>query len=204
MEAGIFTWTPAPIATRRLLVISVVVGAILGVAAVGGFRVAPAVEIFMSQLGLFIVVPALIGLFATTRLAAAWAAVTSLVVLCLVYYLPYADSIASFLLTAAVWTVLSLVAGPVFGLAGHALRTDDRRGVLAAAGLLGLLVGELLRMSQKGRDQGDLDLLSLTLIFDAVVVIVVGAMIRPGRRGRVAAYAVPMTALGYLVTFVLR
>ena len=188
----------------RLLAISIAIGAILGVAAVGGFRVAATVEIFMSQFGLFVVVPAVTGFVATTRLAAATTASILLVVMCLVYYMPYADSVASFLLAAAVWTLVSLVAGPVFGLAGHALRTDDRRAVVAAAGLIGLLAGELLRMSQKGLNQGDLDLLSLTLIFDAVAVASIGAMIRPSRRSRVATYAIPMTVLGYLVTFVLR
>lgn len=204
MEAGICKRTPSPIATRRLLAISAVVGAILGVAAVGGFRIAATVEVFMSQFGLFVVVPAVIGFLAPKRLAATLSASTLLVVMCLVYYVPYADSMISFLLAAAVWTVLSLVAGPVFGLAGHALRTDDRRSAIAAAGLIGLLAGELLRMSQKGIVQGDLDLLSLTIIFDTVAVVALGAMIRPGRLGRVATYAIPMTALGYLVTFVLR
>lgn len=45
MEAGICKRIPPPVATRRLLTISVVVGGILGLAAVGGFRVAAAVEI---------------------------------------------------------------------------------------------------------------------------------------------------------------
>lgn len=203
-NTGISRWTPPPIAGRRLLGISVVAGAVLGVAAVSGFRVAAPVEIFMSQFGVFVVVPAVIGFFAISHQAAVSAAVTVLVVMCIVYYTPYAETFLWFLISAALWTVLSLVAGPVFGLAGQALRTDDRRGAIAAAGLIGLLAGECLRMSQKGLNQGDLDLLSLTIIFDAVAVVATGGMIRPGKRRRVAAYAIPMTVLGYLVTFVLR
>lgn len=204
MEFGMSWRTPAPVASRRLIVISVVVGAILGAVAAGGFRIAPQVEIFMSQFGLFVVLPTTVGFLASTRMAAATAATTLLVVMCLVYPLPYADSVTTLLLAASVWTVLSLVAGPVFGLAGHALRTDDRRGVLAAAGVIGILAGELIRMSQVGLIQGDLDLLSLTLAFDAVAVITLTSLIRRERRGRVVAYAIPMTVLGYLVTFVLR
>lgn len=204
VAVGIFKRTPPTATARRLFVISVVVGAILGVAAVAGFRIGAAVEVFMSQFGLFVVVPAAIGFFAAKRLTAALAATVVLVVMCFIYYLPYANSAISFVLTAAVWTVFSLVAGPIFGLAGNALRTDDQRGVLAAGGIIGLLIGELLRMSQKGLDQGDLDLLSLTLIFDAAAVAAIGAMIRSERLGRVVTYAVPMTVLGYTVTFVLR
>lgn len=201
---GTIRRTPAAVGSRRLFVISVVVGAILGVAAVAGFRVGAAVEVFMSQFGLFVVVPAAVGLFAATRMPAVIAATVVLVVMCLIYYLPYSDSATSFVLTAAVWTIFSLVAGPVFGLAGNALRDDDRRATIAAAGLIGLLAGEFLRMSQKGLDQGDLDVLSLTLVFDAAAVAGFGAMIRPERLGRVVTYAVPMTMLGYIVTFVLR
>ena len=40
-------------------------------------------------------------------------------------------------------------------------------------------------MTQKGLDQGDLDLLFHTIICDAVGVVVTGAMIRPGTLGRV-------------------
>ena len=196
--------TPAPVATRRLVIISLVIGVVLGAAAAGGYRIAPSVEIFMSQFGLFVVVPTAVGLLATTRRAAVSVATSLLVIMCLVYPLPYAVSILYLLLAASVWTVFSLIAGPVFGLAGHALRTDDRRGVLAAAGVIGILAGEFLRMSQKGLAQGDLDLLSLTLVFDAAAVAVIGFMLRPGRRRLVAVYAVPMTALGYVVTFVLR
>ncbi len=204
MNPGMCWRTPAPVATRRLVVISLVVGVALGAAAAGGYWIAPSVEIFMSQFGLFVVVPTTAGFFASTRRAAAWAATSLLVIMCLVYPLPYAVSILSLLLAASVWTVFSLVAGPVFGLAGHALRTDDRRGVLAAAGVIGILAGEFVRMSQKGIAQGDLGLLSLTLVFDATAVAVVGFVLRPGRRAIVALYAVPMTVLGYLVTFVLR
>lgn len=42
----------------------------------------------MSQLGLFVVVPAVTGFFASTRRAAVLAATTLLVVKCLIYYLP--------------------------------------------------------------------------------------------------------------------
>ena len=201
---GMLRRTPRTIATRRLVVIAVLAGAVLGIVAVGGFRISPAVEIFMSQFGVFVVVPAAIGFFARTRRGAVLTATLLLVVMCVVYYLPYADSVVSFLISAAVWTVLSLVAGPVFGLAGNALRTDDRRGVIAAAGLIGLLAGEFIRMSQKGLIQGDLDVLSLTVVFDALAVIGIVLLLRPDRIGRVALYAIPMTALGYLVTFVLR
>lgn len=204
IEAGMVRRVPAPVPTRRLLVISAVVGVILGAAAVGGFQIATSVEIFMSQFGLFVVVPAVVGFYAVTRRTSVIAALILLVVMCCVYYLPYADSVLTFLLAAAVWTVFSLVAGPVFGLAGHALRSDDRRGAIAAAGLIGLLAGEFIRMLQKGINQGDLDLLSLTLVFDAAAVIAIGVMIRPDRLRRVILYAIPMTVLGYFVTFVLR
>lgn len=201
---GLLTWSPRLVTTRGLFAVSVAVGALLGLAAVGGFRIAIAVEVFMSQFGLFVVVPAVVGFHAVARRVAAWAATTVLIVMCLVYYLPYATSLLSFLLAAVVWTVLSLVAGPVFGLAGHALRIDDRRAAVAAAGLIGLLAGEFLRMGQKGLNQGDLDLLSLTLAFDAAALAALAVLIRPGRRGRVLAYALPMTVVGYLVTYVLR
>ncbi len=204
METGMLRWAAATLTVRRLVATSFVVGATLGLVAAGGYRIAAPVEIFMSQFGLFVVVPTAVGYVASKASAAASAATGLLVVMCLTYPLPYADSVASWLLAAAVWTVFSLIAGPVFGLAGHALRTDDRRGALAAAGVLGMLGGEAIRMSQKGFAQGDLDLLSLSIGFDAAAVVVLGALIRPGRRGRVAVYAIPMAALGYAVTFVLR
>lgn len=65
-------------------------------------------------------------------------------------------------------------------------------------------MGEGLRMSQKGFAQNDLDLLSLTLVFDAAAAIIILVLIRPLRRVRVLVYAAPLTVLGYLVTFVLR
>lgn len=196
--------TPRAVQTRPLVLAGAVVGLALGAFAVGGYHIAAAVEVFMSQLGLFIVIPAATGFLAARRRGAVLAATTVLVATCVLYYLPFASSVASYLTSALVWTVLSLVAGPFFGIAGHALRTDDRLGVLAASGLVGLLVGELARMTVKGLAQGDLDLLVLTLIFDAVSAAVLLAAVRPARRGDVALLAVPMAAVGYLVALALR
>lgn len=169
-----------------------------------GFRVSQSVEIFMSQLGLFVAVPVAFGYLSSRRKTAVASALTVLGVLCLVYYAPYADSSLSYLISLLVWTVLSLVAGPVFGVLGHAIRVAGTPGAAAVSAVVGLLAGELARMLQQAFAQDRIDLFIISLTFNALAVLAVLALLRREWLLRVVALSVPFTAFGYVIALVLR
>ncbi len=158
----------------------------------------------MSQLGLFVIIATAFGYMAYRRKTAVVAAVTVLVVMCLVYYAPYASSFLTYLGNAFIWIVLSFISGPVFGILGNMMRHSNKQGAIAAAVVIGLLVGEIIRMSQKGLQQGDLPLLSLVIVFNTLAAITLLALLRPAHLKNVLLFAIPATAFGYLITYVLR
>ena len=188
----------------NIILCAIVFGAVLGFCAVNGWKISNAVEVFMSQLGLFAVVPFLFGYASPNKKIAAISAALLLVSMSLVYYIPYAPSLPIYLIQAAVWTVLSFIAGPVLGIVGHAARGENKKAAVALSLLVGILLGEAVRMFQVGYSQGDLSELYLTLVFNVSAATLLLVQTKPQWRKRVMAYSLVFSALGYVITAILR
>ncbi|GAB3996256.1 hypothetical protein [Nocardioides marmoraquaticus] len=94
-------------------------GGLLGAVAAFGYRVANTVEVFMSQLCLYVVAAVLAGLWASDLRQSRRASTTLLLSMCIVYYVPFATNLDYYLLGLLPFGALSLVSGPVFGYLGH-------------------------------------------------------------------------------------
>ena len=100
---------------------------------------------------------------------------------------------------AAVWVVVALIAGPVFGVAGNWWReTVDWRHIVALALLGGVLIGEGVYLLVEVRTQGNAGWVEI------VVGVLVPLLLGKTKRARVAALLLVIVVavaayLGYLV-----
>jgi len=96
--------------------------------------------------------------------------------------------------TLVLWCGLAVAAGLVAGLLFAAVGRTDRRGTVATAALVGLLVADLVRRSDRF---GVETLLVATLI--AIVFVAWRGIRSPRQAGQVALAAVPMGLLGFVI-----
>jgi hypothetical protein len=192
------------LSNKKLLIVSIFSGIIAGIIAILGYKISNSFEVLMSQFGPYIVLAIVFATLAKTRKIAMISSTLALVCMCLVYYIPYSGSLLSYLSNALIWTIISLVAGPIFGVLGFELLSEKRSSYLSASIVLGLLFGEEVRMAQVGISQNNLSQLYLLITFNLISGLVFIWLLKPTVKLQILLYTLVTCIFGYTLTLLLR